>query len=89
MLYYSNFMHKIMSLDIALSYIKYNQWLGKCINQVYNIKLTLPIRHMQLALKYHQLCILAAKETLYDIYFFMYMNTDVQSCKTINYKLLV
>ena len=72
-------MHKIMALDIALSYIKYNQWLGKCTNQVYNIKLTLPIRHMQLALKYHQLCILATKETLYSKYLFTYRNTDVQS----------
>ena len=66
-------------MDIDLSYIKYNQWLGKCIDQVYNIKkLTLPIRHIQLGLKYHQLCILATKETLYDIYLFMYRNIDVQ-----------
>ena len=71
-----------MAFNISLSYIKYNKWLGKSINQVYNIKLTLPIRHMQLALKYHQyhqLYILATKETLYGIYLFMYRNTDVQS----------
>ena len=27
----SNFRYKILALDIALSYIKYNQWFGKCI----------------------------------------------------------
>ena len=40
-------MHKILALDIALSYMKYNQWFDKCINQVASFKISpiSPIMH--------------------------------------------